>query len=146
MNRFILLFLTSIILIGCNQIAKNEASSMYLDGKVIVDNEEYSLILGYYAYKDDVVEINKLDPFTPMEAAIQFDTLAVAKNSKIEIRLEDKTANITLRQWNENGEVEEVLLDENVLTVPAEEGYYVYEVVGKWRNGETTLVFDIDVD
>jgi hypothetical protein len=145
LSRLILLFLTSIILMGCNQIAMNEASSMYLDGKIIVDNEEYNLILGYYAYKDDEVEINKLDPFSPMETADQFDTLAVARNSKIEIILEDKTANITLRQWNENGEVEEVLLDENVFIVPAEEGYYAYEVVGKWRNGETTLVFDIDV-
>ncbi|QUW23581.1 hypothetical protein JSQ81_08790 [Sporosarcina sp. Marseille-Q4063] len=145
MKRFFLLFLTPIILLGCNQIAKNKASSMYLDGKLIVDNEEYNLILGYYAYKDDKVEINKLDPFSPMEAADEFETLAVAKNSKIEITLEDQSANITLRQWSENGEIEEILLDGNLLTVPAEEGYYVYEVVGKWRNGETTLVFDIDV-
>lgn len=39
-----------------------------------------------------------------MEAAEQFDTLAVAKNSKIEIVLEDKTTYITVHQWNENDE------------------------------------------
>ena len=124
----------------------NEASSRYLDGRIIVDNEEYNLILGYYAFKDEKFEINKLDPFSPMEVVDEFNTLAVTKNSKIEIVLEDKTTYLTVHQWNENGEVEEVLLDENVLTVPAEEGYYVYEVVGKWKNGETTLVFDIDVN
>ncbi len=145
MSRFFLLFLTSIILIGCTQITKNEASSMYLDGIIIVDDKEYNLIHGYYAYKDEKIEINKLDPFSPMEAADEFETLAVAKNSKIEIVLEDKTTNLTVHKWNENGGVEEVLLEDNVLTVPEEEGYYVFEVVGKWKNGETTLVFDLDV-
>lgn len=145
MSRFFLLFLTSTILMGCSQVAGDEATSRYLDGKLIVDDKEYNLIHGYYTYKDEEVEISKLDPFSPTEAANQFDTLAVAKNSKIEIILEDKTAFINVHQRNENGEVEEVLLDENVLIVPAEEGYYVYEVVGKWENGETTLVFDIDV-
>ncbi len=105
--------------------------------------KKYNLTHGYYTYKDEKVEINKLNPFSPMEAAEQFDTLAVVKNSKIEIVLEDKTTYITVHQWNENDE--EVLLDEIVLTVPAEKGYYVYEVVGAWKNGETTLVFDIDV-
>lgn len=80
-----------------------------------------------------------------MEAAKKFDTLTVAKNSKIEIVLEDKTTYINVHQRNANGEVEEVLLNENVVTVPAEKGYYVYEVVGEWKNGETTLVFDINV-
>ena len=145
MSRFFLLFLTSIILIGCSQIAEDEARSRYLDGKIVVDDKEYNLIHGYYTYKDNEIEINKLDPFSPMDAAEQFDTLAVEKKSKIEIVLEDKSTYITVHQWNENGVIEEVLLDENVLTVPAEEGYYVYEVVGTWKNGETTLVFDIDV-
>lgn len=143
--RFFLLFLTTIILVGCSQVVEDEASSRYLEGDIIVGYKKYKLIHGYYTYKDEDVEINKLDSFSPMEAAEQFDTLAVAKNSKIEIVLEDKTTHITIHQWNENGEIEEVHLDENVLTVPADEGYYVYEVVGKWKNGETTLVFNINV-
>ena len=144
MRRLLLLFLTTIILIGCRQV--DEASSKYLEGEIIVDGEKSTLIHGSYTYKDEDVEINRLGSFSPVEAAEQFDTLAVEKNSKIEIVLEDKTTHITVHQWNENGEVEEVLVDENVLTVPAEEGYYVYEVVGKWKNGETTLVFDIEVN
>ena len=145
MRRLFLLLLTSTILMGCSQFAIYEASSRYLDGKIIVDDKEYNLIHGYYTYKDEDVELKILDPFSPINAADQFDTLTVAKNSKIEIVLEDKTNYITVHQTNENDEVEEILLDENVLTVPAEEGYYIYEVVGKWKNGETTLVFDIDV-
>ena len=145
MRRLFLLLLTSTILMGCSQFAIYEASSRYLDGKIIVDDKEYNLIHGYYTYKDEDVELKILDPFSPINAADQFDTLTLAKNSKIEIVLEDKTNYITVHQTNENDEVEEILLDENVLTVPAEEGYYIYEVVGKWKNGETTLVFDIDV-
>ena len=116
-----------------------------LEGKIIVDGENYNMTHGYYTYKDEEKEIVRLGHFSPVEAADQFDTLAVEKNSEIQIVLEDKTTYITVRQWNENGEVEEVPLDESVLTVPAEEGYYVYEVVGTWKNGETTLVFAIDV-
>ena len=145
MRRLFLLLLMSTILMGCSQFAIYEASSRYLDGKIIVDDKEYNLIHGYYTYKDEDVELKILDPFSPINAADQFDTLTLAKNSKIEIVLEDKTNYITVHQTNENDEVEEILLDENVLTVPAEEGYYIYEVVGKWKNGETTLVFDIDV-
>ena len=145
MSKLLLLFIISIILIGCSQVNREEASSKYLDGKIIVDNKEYNLIHGYYTYKDKDVEINMLSPFTPIEAADQFDNLKAKKSSTIEIKLENKTTNITLYQWYEDGAVEEVILDRNILTVPAEEGYYIYEVVGKWSNGETTLVFDIDV-
>ncbi|MGE7918241.1 hypothetical protein ACQKM9_04730 [Viridibacillus sp. NPDC093762] len=145
MSKFLLLFLTPFILMGCSQLAENTVSSMYLDGKINVDNEEYNLIQGFYTYKDEEVESKKLDPFSPIEAADQFDTLTVEKNSEIEIELENKTTYITVYQWNEDGLVKEVQLVGNVLTVPSEEGYYVYEVVGKWKNGETTLVFDIDV-
>ncbi|MFE6170210.1 hypothetical protein ACFVP8_20370 [Viridibacillus arvi] len=146
MNRLFLILLTSMILVGCTQSAEEEASSMYLDGKIIVDNNEYNLIHGYYTYKDETVEAKKLDPFSPMESANSFDTLIVEKNSEIKIELDKKDTFITVIQLNEDGRVEEVPLNGNVLTVPAEEGYYVYEVVGKWKNGETTLVFDIDVN
>ncbi|MGE7925308.1 hypothetical protein ACQKND_19290 [Viridibacillus arvi] len=146
MNRLFLILLTSMILVGCTQSAEEEESSMYLDGKIIVDNNEYNLIHGYYTYKDETVEAKKLDPFSPMESANSFDTLIVEKNSEIKIELDKKATFITVIQLNEDGRVEEVPLNGNVLTVPAEEGYYVYEVVGKWKNGETTLVFDIDVN
>ncbi|MGE7837552.1 hypothetical protein [Viridibacillus arvi] len=146
MNRLFLILLTSMILVGCTQSAEEEVSSMYLDGKIIVDNKEYNLIHGYYTYKDETVEAKKLDPFSPMESANRFDTLIVEKNSEIKIELDKKVTFLTVIQLNEDGKVEEVPLNGNVLTVPAEEGYYVYEVVGKWKNGETTLVFDIDVN
>ncbi|WP_169786313.1 hypothetical protein [Viridibacillus arvi] len=81
-----------------------------------------------------------------MKSANSFGTLIVEKNSEIKIELDKKATFITVIQLNEDGKVEEVPLNGNVLTVPAEEGYYVYEVVGKWKNGETTLVFDIDVN
>lgn len=144
--RLYLLFLTSVFLIGCSQFTRDDASSMYLDGKIIVDEKEFDLIQGYYTYKDSDVEIKKLGTFNPAEAANQFETLSVEKNSKIEIVLEDKASYITCYQWNEYGEIEEVSLDETVLTVPEDEGYYIYEVVGKWKSGETTLVFDVEVE
>lgn len=50
MRRFFLLFITSIILIGCSQVDRDEASSKYLEGKLIVDDKEYNLIHGYYTY------------------------------------------------------------------------------------------------
>ena len=103
MRRFFLLLLASVVLMGCTQNAVDEASSRYLEGIIIFDDKHYNLIHGYYNYKDEEVEINKLDPFSPMEAADQFDTLAVAKESKIEILLEDKASHITVHQWNENG-------------------------------------------
>ena len=145
MKIFFLLLLTSVVLIGCTQNEADEASSRYLEGIIIFDNKEYSLVHGYYNYKDEEVEINKLDLFSPMDAADHFETLAVEKRDEIEILLEDKASHITVHQWNENGLIEEIKLKENILTVPAEEGYYIYEVVGKWKNGETTLVFDIVV-
>ncbi len=39
MSRFFLLFLTSIMLIGCSQVAEDEASSRYLEGKITVDEK-----------------------------------------------------------------------------------------------------------
>lgn len=77
--RLYLLFLTSVFLIGCSQFTRDDASSMYLDGKIIVDEKEFDLIQGYYTYKDSDVEIKKLGTFNPAEAANQFETLSVKK-------------------------------------------------------------------
>ncbi|MFJ7934466.1 hypothetical protein [Sporosarcina sp. NPDC096371] len=145
MRRIFLFLLPLLIVVGCSPMFGNSGKKMFLDGKIVVDDEEYNLERGYYSYKDDEVELNRLDPFTPIDAAEQFDTLTVEMNSEIEFVLDEKTTIVTVKQWDEDGEITEVPIDDNSLTVPAEAGYYLYEVIAEWRKGQTTFVFDIDV-
>jgi hypothetical protein len=47
--------------------------------------------------------------------------------------------------WNEDERLKEITLNENEITVPPSKGLYIYEVIGKWSNGEVSYTFVVEV-
>lgn len=64
---------------------------------------------------------------------------------KIEFKTEPNKNSIGVNQWLQNGETENVPLNENIITAPKEEGVYVYDVSARWDKGDSSYAFVIEV-
>ncbi len=68
-----------------------------------------------------------------------------ASEIKIEFKTEPNKNSIRVNQWLQNGETENVPLNENIFTAPKEEGVYVYDLFAKWDKGDSNYAFTIEV-
>lgn len=134
----------SLMLIGCGLQNVSKENQTPVSGKIIVENSEYEMMAGHYNWKGENTKIKRVNNVSPIEIAKDFETLTVEKNKKIELIIEDNP-DLTVYQWNEDGDSKEVDLTENYITVPSESGYFIYEVVGKWSDGEVSYIFDVEI-
>ncbi|WP_286167824.1 hypothetical protein [Bacillus sp. 22-7] len=47
--------------------------------------------------------------------------------------------------WNQSGKEKEIKLEDDQITVPADKGTYIYEVLAEWKNGEISYTFVAEV-
>lgn len=136
-----------IIIAGCNGIFQPSSSTDYVQaqGKVIVGNQEYSMMIGEFEWKEKDFEARKISDSNLYDLAEDFHTLEAEKDDKLNIEIEQNPSSIIVNQWNEDGTSETVELKDNEITLPSEEGYYIYEVMASWNQGEITYIFDINI-
>jgi len=144
MKRTIFLMVIVCILVGCNGITSNNTYKQ-AEGKVIVDNQDYTMMIGEFEWVDTDVEFRKIRSSDINDLAVGFNTLQVEKGGKLKIEIEENPSSIILNQWNEDERSEVVELIDNEIILPLEEGYYIYEVVVEWNKGKATYVFDVNI-
>ncbi len=147
MKKLILLVFVFINLVGCNQVNLPSADPGYVQaqGKITVNKEEYLMLISEFEWKEPDFEAKKIGGPDLYSLAENFETMDVEKDEKLNIEIEQNPASINVVQWNEDGTSETIKLNENQITLPKEEGYYVYEVKAKWNEGEITYIFDINL-
>jgi hypothetical protein len=64
---------------------------------------------------------------------------------KIEFKTEPNKNSMGANQWLQNGETENVPLNDNIITTPNKEGVYVYDVFARWDKGDSSYAFVIEV-
>lgn len=113
----------------------------------MAEDEKFTMANGNFEWNEKNFSSSSLTYETPQELANRFDTLSLDKGETIEIEIESNLhpQNIILNQINENGTVEKVDLKNNEFTLPENEGYYIYEVEAKWKQGYAFFVFDVEV-
>ena len=145
MKRIIILMLMVIIIAGCDGILLPSTSNAYVQpqGKVIVGNQGYSMMIDEFEWKEKDFEARKLNDSNIYDLADEFKTLEVKNDDKLNIEIEQNPSSIIVIQLNEDGNSETVELRENEIIPPLEEGYYIYEVKAEWNEGKISYVFDI---
>ena len=133
-----------IILAGCNGISSNNTYKQ-AEGKVILDNQHYTMMIGEFEWVDTDVKLRKISSSDINDLAVEFNTLQVGKDGKLKIEIEENPSTIILNQWNEDETSDVVELKDNEIILPSEEGYYIYEVIVEWNKGKATYVFDINI-
>ena len=146
MSKLILSILIVIILTGCNK-SQNDPLSQ-LEGKVIVNGEQYTMILSDYEQKEDKGEfsISVKNSSDINEIVDLFDTIEVEKGAILKFEIEKNPSSITVVKLNEDGTTDLVEMKDNEITMPSESGYYIYQLKTIWSEGKQTFVFDVSVE
>lgn len=145
MKKILVMITLSLFVVGCGLQNVSKEEQIPVIGKIIVDETEYEMRVGNYKWKGEKMSIEQVGSTdTPMEIAKGFNDLVIEKNSKIEILIEDDP-NLTVYQYSEDGKSKEITLTEKQITVPSNSGHYIYEVVGKWSDGEASFIFDVEI-
>jgi Prokaryotic membrane lipoprotein lipid attachment site len=144
LKKYILLIVIALLLSGCSIPNTVKEDQIPTSGKIVVGKKEYGMITGEYSYQGKGMKMKKINKKSARDFAKDFDNLSVKKDTIIEIVIEDNPS-LTVKEWKENGEITEVTISNNKITVPSQPGNYIYEVIGTWPRGEATFIFDVDV-
>ena len=144
MSKLILSILIVIILTGCNK-SQNDSLSQP-EGKVIMNGEQYTMILSDYEQEGDKVEISLKHSSNINDIAEIFDTLEVEKGTIFKVEIDKNPSSITVSKRNEDGTTDLVEMKDNEITMPSESGYYIYQLKTIWSEGKQTFVFDVSVE
>ncbi|MFD0048839.1 hypothetical protein ACFVHQ_05820 [Actinomycetes bacterium NPDC127524] len=73
--------------------------------------------------------------------------IVASRQSKLKIEFKNKPKEDTLHvtQWLTNEKTENVSINDNVILLPKEKGIYVYDVSAKWKKGNSSYAFVIEV-
>jgi len=144
MNKLILSILIVIILTGCKKYPNDTLSQP--EGKVIVNGEQYTMILSDYEQKEDKVEFSSKHSSDINEIAELFDTLEVEKSTIFKFEIDKNPSSITVSKRNEDGTTDLVEVKDNEIMMPSESGYYIYQLKTIWSEGKQTFVFDVSIE
>lgn len=144
MKRLIFIMFTAIGIAGCNILPSSDTFEP-LEGKVLVNNQEYTMMIGDFEWKETDFEVNKTSFEDTKGLAAQFKTLNANKGEHLKINFEEKPTTIDVIQESDDGTLESTEITENELTLPLKAGHYIYELTAKWDEGKIEYVFDINV-
>lgn len=143
MNKMVLPILVVIILTGCNVIPTNVHKQP--EGKVIFDDEHYTMIPSNYEWRDGDYEVSLKGSSDITEIADNFETLEVEKGDILKFKIDKNPISINATKMNEDGTTENVEIKDGKITMPSKEGYYIYELNTIWDKGKETFIFDVNV-
>ncbi|MEK3981436.1 lipoprotein [Psychrobacillus sp. FSL K6-2836] len=143
MKKIILIILITVIITGCNGFPNGTISQP--EGKVIIGDEQYTMMPSNYEWKEDDIEISTKSIHDINELAELFETIEVGKGDILKFEIDQNPTSITVKKLNEDGTIDSVEIEDNKITLPSKEGYYIYELNTTWAQGKETFTFDINV-
>ncbi|MEK4170550.1 membrane lipoprotein lipid attachment site-containing protein [Lysinibacillus sp. FSL L8-0312] len=143
MNKIVLPILLVIILTGCNVFPTSVHKQP--EGKVIFDDEHYTMISSNYEWKNGDYEVSLKGSSDISEIADNFETLEVEKGDILKFKIDKNPISINATKMNEDGTIENVEIKDEKITMPSKEGYYISELNTLWDKGKETFVFDVNV-
>ncbi len=84
------------------------------------------------------------DHASPNQMAELLKPIRVKPEQKVKVKIEDDPV-MKVFLWNETGKEKEIKLEDDQITVPADKGKYIYEVLAEWKNGEISYTFVAEV-
>jgi len=126
MKKIILSILIVTLLSGCNGIRNGTFSQP--EGKVIVNGEQYTMISSNFEWDEGDVKITEMRSRDLNELVDDFKTIDIEKKDILNFEIEKNPSFITITKQNEDGTIENVELNDYKITMPSEEGYYIYDI------------------
>lgn len=144
MKKILILLLSVICISGCNVLSSFDTFEP-TEGKVVKGNKEYTMIIGDFGWIEEDFEANKKSFLDKKGLADEFDTLELEKGTKLKIEIDESPLSLKMNEESEDGSIKSIDIIENEITLPTNEGYYIYEVNAKWSEGNISYVFDVNI-
>lgn len=147
----LLLVIGSLLLHGCsNSIVNTEGRELAFSGKefpptpegvIKAGNQSYEMEQGNYQWRKDGTVIST-DHAGPTQIAQSYTPVPVEPNETLKIKVEGEP-NLTAFIWESDVRTE--IANGTEMIMPEKPGRYIYEVVAKWKNGEVSYTFVVQV-
>jgi hypothetical protein len=154
-NYIIVLFF--LIIVGCSQQNATEPENTSGNDSTdttrppsmsaVIYDKEYKMEAGGFRWEikqGSTTQVIQTDAASPNQIAEHFEPIVLGENSKVDVVTENNPE-ITVYLWNEDERVKEITLNNHQIQVPADKGQYIYEVIGKWNNGEASYTFVVEI-
>lgn len=114
---------------------------------VKIGEDSYTVYHGAYSIEKregGSMTVETTDAASPNQIAETFTPFPVNLSDNVEIDL-DGDPQIQVLEWDENGHIGEIEIDDQSFTLPDEPGEMIIEVVGTWKNAEASFTFVVDI-
>lgn len=142
----IIVVLSASLLFGCSDKSVDQAEfPPDKTAAVEVNGSDYSMEQGGYRWvrkKGLETETVTTDHASPNQMAEHLQPISVKSGQKVKVKIEDNPI-LNVFLWNQSGK--EIKLEDDQITVPADKGTYIYEVLAEWKNGEIAYTFVTEV-
>lgn len=148
MKKFLTILLVSVVLLIGVYLFIGQFSSEPPSPTITVGDKNVSVAQGSYCWSG-FLNAKCVDMISPPEIikhhGLKPVIVSPESQLRIEFKNEPKVNTLGANWWVSNGETEDVQLNDNVITLPKEEGVYVYETFARWEKGSSSYVFVIEV-
>lgn len=145
MRRVLVLLLSIMFLgiVGCNV----ESGMDIPDLEVMYEGEAIEVMKGGYNWttKSGLLgeESVVVDAASPQDIAKGMKGNRVPVGAKLDLVFSKEPLSFKVVNWGEPGECE-LTAAPDTLTIPEEEGTYIIEVIGEWKEGQVSYTFKIN--
>lgn len=87
----------------------------------------------------------KVDSASPEQIAANMEGNTVIPESELKLEFSEKPKEVTVIDWSESKNNAYIFKD-NTISVPKESGTYIYEIIGKWAEGQVSYTIKIIIN
>ncbi|WP_349409969.1 hypothetical protein [Pseudalkalibacillus sp. SCS-8] len=121
--------------------------------QILLQTKEHSSlhsVLGSYEWsKEDQSseQTVRMDNEPPHILAKDLKPTMIERGKVVTIRFNDSESkpSLNVHLWGEDGEKEEVSINESKLTLPEKKGQYIYEITCEWPQGNASYIFVAEI-
>ena len=150
----ILIVISIFFLTGCNNTSHINIESIGELGNVY---EEMNIPTLMITYDTNNIAIKKggyswntgkeavtVDAVSPEQITSKMTGNTVLPQSQLTLNFSSVPIEVNIIDWSEKGQ-NTFTLDHYTITTPTEEGTYIYEVIGKWEQGQVSFIMKLIV-
>ena len=150
----ILIVISIFFLTGCNNTSNiniepiGELGNVYEEMNIptlmiTYDTNNIAIEKGGYSWNTGKESVT-VDTESPEQIGSKMKGTTVLPQSQLTLNFSSVPIEINIVDWSEKGQ-NTFTLDHYTITTPAEEGTYIYEVIGKWEQGQVSFIMKLIV-
>lgn len=146
---YLLIFLLIFTFSGCSNNDKENIGANTPSLNIVCDNQSISVEKGGFKWTTKEWLFNKksvvADSASPEQIAANMDGNTVLPQAELKLEFSKKPNEVTVIDWSKSKDNAYTLKDNSIIA-PKESGIYIYEIIGKWDEGQVSYTIKIIIN